>query len=351
MKARPFTAIHIIPTGVGASIGGFAGDAGPANRLISSCVDYLIANPNVVNAATLHNIPDNLIYTEGYSLDSFCKGNTALRIKQHKKIGVVFDSGIPESSLNININAINACKTVYGSNVIGYIITDKPVKVEFSLTENNFSTGTIGNPETLLKSCASIIEKGAEAIAVVCMFPDDNEEDLYSAGQGADPVGGVEAIISHLITSEFNIPCAHAPAFSYKTCLPSKIIVDPRTAAEYFSPTFLPCVIAGLNKAPQLIEREKAKSGDLIIDDISILVTPYNCLGSVPVIACIEKNISIIAIKNNSCVLDVTAKKLDIESQVIELENYLEATGYIIAIREGISPQSVRRPIQNSIGI
>lgn len=38
----------IVPTGVGACIGGFAGDALPVARTLSSVVDCLITHPNVI---------------------------------------------------------------------------------------------------------------------------------------------------------------------------------------------------------------------------------------------------------------------------------------------------------------
>lgn len=37
----------IVPTGVGAAIGGYAGDALPVVRALSSVVDCLISHPNV----------------------------------------------------------------------------------------------------------------------------------------------------------------------------------------------------------------------------------------------------------------------------------------------------------------
>jgi len=37
----------IVPTGVGAAIGGFAGDALPVARALASVVDCLISHPNV----------------------------------------------------------------------------------------------------------------------------------------------------------------------------------------------------------------------------------------------------------------------------------------------------------------
>lgn len=44
-----YNAVMIVPTGIGASIGGFAGDALPSAKLISTVVDTLITHPNVMN--------------------------------------------------------------------------------------------------------------------------------------------------------------------------------------------------------------------------------------------------------------------------------------------------------------
>jgi len=46
---REYTSVMIVPTGTGAAIGGFAGDALPVARaLSSSVVDCLITHPNVM---------------------------------------------------------------------------------------------------------------------------------------------------------------------------------------------------------------------------------------------------------------------------------------------------------------
>lgn len=47
--------------------------------------------------------------------------------------------------------------------------------------------------------------------------------------QGVDLLSGVEAVISHLVVKEFQIPCAHAPALSP---LPLSSSLSPRSAAE-----------------------------------------------------------------------------------------------------------------------
>lgn len=50
---RSYTSVMIVPTGVGASIGGFAGDALPVARTLSSVVDCLITHPNVIISSFL----------------------------------------------------------------------------------------------------------------------------------------------------------------------------------------------------------------------------------------------------------------------------------------------------------
>ncbi len=292
----------IVPTGVGASIGGFAGDASRwARELSKKC--KLIVNPNVVNAACFSGINENMYYVEGYTLDNFFRGNCCLLPSRDNKIGIVFDKSISQSVLNIHLNTINAVKTVYGINIIGYEITEKPVNVSFFINESEISMGNVGNLETIKLSSEKLIKQGAEAIAIVCAFPEEESED-YSNGIGVDPVGGVEAIISHYISKELKIPCAHSPAFENIEI--STEIVDARCSAEYITPTFLPCILIGLNQAPKITKKD-----GITINDLDFLVMPYNSLGGIPVFEAEKRNIPIYAIKENSTVLDVTSYKLN----------------------------------------
>ena len=332
MNKYDFTAAFIVPTGIGASIGGYAGDASPCVNLISK-ICPVITNPNAVNAAILSGINENILYTEGFAIDRFFKGEIALRPSKYNKIGVIFDKAIPENILNVHINTINAVKTVYGINVIGYEITKDVVGVNFSISESGISSGNVENSETLIKTGRSLIDKGAEALAVVCSF--DSSEDIdYSKGQGVDPIGGVEAIISHILTKEFNIPVAHAPAFN-DLSIDSKI-VDPRASAEYITTVFLPCVLLGLYNAPKLVNINNANYCDITLDKIKALIVPCDCLGGIPVLKAIENNIPVIAVEENKTVLDITAESLGIESKIIKVKNYHEAAGRLLALKEGI---------------
>ena len=286
----------IVPTGVGASIGGFAGDASRAARKISQKWE-LIVNPNVVNAACFSGITDSMLYVEGYSLDRFFKGEICLERSRNNKIGIIFDKAIKPEVLNVHINTMNAVEVVYGLNIIGYEITEEDVGVDFFVDNSGVSMGNVKNLLTLKNAAKKLIDKGAEAIAIVCRFPDEQGDD-YANGVGVDPVGGVEAIISHYISKEFSIPCAHAPAFDDIAI--STDIVDKRCSAEYITPTFLPCILVGLNQAPKL-----TKSG-ISINDLDFLIVPYNSIGGVPVLEASKKGIKVFAIKENQTVLDVT---------------------------------------------
>ena len=304
----------IIPTGVGACIGGFAGDASPyARKLSEKC--RLIVNPNVVNAGGFSGINDKMFYVEGFSLDEFFKGKIKLKPSVNNRIGVIFDRAIPEHIINVHINTINAVKAVYGIDIPFWEICSKNVGVNFKIDENGISNGSIENPETIINSGKSLLDKGCDALAIVCMFENPEIDNLeYSSGAGVDPVGGVEAIISHLISKELRVPCAHSPAFDDLEVTTK--IVDSKAASEYITPTFLPCILLGLNNAPLLSTRD-----GIGIENLDFLIMPYNSLGSTPVFECVKREIPIYAVKENSTVLDVTAERLGLNG-ITQIEKY-----------------------------
>lgn len=307
----------IVPTGVGASIGGYAGDASAVARKFA-IKSKLIVNPNVVNAGGFSGITDNMLYVEGYSLDSFFKGEVNLVPSKNNKIGIVYDKAIPNDVLNIHINTQNAVETVYGINILDCDETEEEVGVEFYINEQGISVGRVKNITTLEKSCADLIKKGCEAIAVVCMFDEPESDNAdYSLGKGVDPVGGVEAIISHSISKKFKVPCAHSPAFFDYSISP--VLVSPKSASEYITPTFLPCILLGLSQAPK-ITTDKTKG--INIQNLDYLVMPYNCLGSVPVFEALKRGIKVYAVKENKTELDVTKDKLFPNSDIIEVGSY-----------------------------
>ena len=303
----------IVPTGIGASIGGFAGDASPYAKKFNK-ISKLIVNPNVVNAGGFSGIDSNMLYIEGYSLDEFFKGKIGLKESSNNKIGIIIDKALPEDVLNVHINTINAVNAVYGIDCTEIEITEEEVGVEFFVNKQGISMGSVKNIKTLKKAGENLLKRGCEALAIVCLFDDETSED-YENGIGVDPIGGVEAIISHYISRELKVPCAHSPAFRDYSI--SSKIVNKKASSEYITPTFLPCILIGLNNAPKL-----TNNGNITIENLDYLVMPANALGAIPVFEAIKRNIKVFAIEENVTLLNVTNESIHATCGINIIDTY-----------------------------
>ena len=78
-RTSAFNAVMLIPTGVDCAIGGHAGDATPAARLLASQVDNLVLHPNVVNASDVNEQTDNCLYVEGSLICRMMMGTVGLQ--------------------------------------------------------------------------------------------------------------------------------------------------------------------------------------------------------------------------------------------------------------------------------
>jgi len=299
-----------IPTGIGAEIGGYAGDFGHIAREFSKYFKVII-NPNAVNAGVLSAINDNMYYVEGYAFDKFFKGEINLEPAYHKtgcynKTGVIFDKSIPDKILNLHINTINALKVVKGYDIPYFEITDEGVGVSLIKDKSGVSTGRVENEKTLLDAAKKLIKKGCSALAVVCYFDDECEDEDYNNGCGVDPIGGIEAVISHFLTKELNVPCAHSPAFSGLDITFEK--VSPKVASEFISSTYLPCVLDGLSRAPLLKKNDFNKGDTVTREDVKCLIVPDGALGSGAVISALRAGIKVCAV-HNPVILSIDCKK------------------------------------------
>jgi hypothetical protein len=341
---RPYTAILIVPTGVGAAIGGYAGDALPVARVIAQVCDRLITHPNVLNGASLYwNLP-NAFYVEGFGLDKFAAGCWGLRPVRNNKIGLLLDQAIEPDLRLRHLQAADAARATLGLTLTDYVITDAPLNVELRTTASGVSWGTIGNPDSLLRAAEILIKKaGAEAIAVVARFPDNIDEEAvqkYRQGQGVDSLAGAEAVISHLLVRTFQIPCAHSPALANTPPEPN---LSPRSAAEELGYTFLPCVLVGLSRAPQFIVERGAmgsKQEDIWADEVDVAIVPANACGSNALLSLSQIGCQIITVEENKTVIKVSPEPLGIKS--IRVNSYLEAVGVLVAHKAGINPAALR---------
>ena len=340
-----YPTLFIIPTGIRCEIGGFAGDALPTAKLLAAACGCLITHPNVMNGGTLSLNDEKILYVEGFSLNRFAKGEIALRKVNKQRIGIIFDSSIENDLLIRHLQAVDACVATLGICVDSYEITDKPLGIVIKNDVSGVSDGHIANPKSLIKAGEKLKRKGATAIAIVGQFPEDiNDEatNLYREGKGVDSISGVEAIISHLVSKFLKIPCAHAPALN-PIGLNKKL--DPRAASEEIGYTFLPSVLIGLSKAPDLVEIP-CKNQEISIhpDQVKSIVAPRGALGGEAVLACMERGLKIIAV-DNQCILNVDNEIMKYPN-LVEVDNYLEAAGILLTERYGLNLKSLKRPLQ-----
>ena len=114
---NPLPTVMVIPSGIGCLIGGFAGDAVPAARLLAAASGCLITHPNVLNGASLYWIDQRINYVEGYALDRFVDGDIALRPVRQQCVGLLLDAGIEQDLLQRHLQVVDGCRASLGLNI------------------------------------------------------------------------------------------------------------------------------------------------------------------------------------------------------------------------------------------
>ena len=344
----PLPTLMVIPTGIGCDLGGYAGDALPAARLLAAASGCLITHPNVMNGAALYWSDRRIHYVEGWSLNRFAAGDLLLRPVSRQRIGLLLDAGIEEPLRRRHVQAADACRASLGLEIGPVVTTDLPLEVQLERGPSGSSWGRLAQPDALIRAAERLVAAGATALAVVARFPDDDGSDAlaaYRQGSGVDALAGAEAVISHLLSRQFGLPCAHAPALAP---LPLEPDLDPRAAAEELGHTFLPCVLVGLSRAPDLVRPGAARLGDLAADQLGAVVVPDGALGGEAVLAAHGRGVPLIVVTSNASVLSVDAMALGLGagSPIHHAASYAEAAGLVVALREGISPEALKRPLR-----
>lgn len=321
--------VLIIPTGIGAEIGGHAGDGNPVAKLIASCCDRLITHPNVVNASDINEMTENMLYVEGSILDRFLEGEIDLEEVKSNRILVATNSPLK----NDTTNAVSAARATIGIDA-EIVILETPLKM-VSKIKNGIATGRVSGWRELIKQ---VEQFDYDALAI--HTPIDVERDVamnYYKNGGINPWGGVEAVASKLIANVLNKPVAHAPLENISSDDKEFYsifddIIDPRIAPEAISNCYLHSVLKGLWRAPRI-------GKGLSVDQVDFMVTPVNCVGR-PHEACLARKIPVIAVIENQTNLDD-----DMPEDFIVVDNYLEVIGIIQLMKCRISLDSIRRPI------
>ena len=348
-----FNVVFLIPTGIGAEIGGHAGDATPAARLIAQTCDTLILHPNVVNASDINEMPPNSLYVEGSVITRLLMGTVALAPVRRNRVLVLLDGSGDPIFINAAVNAVSAARASYGLVCPEVVKLSPPVRMKSRFTGFGTAAGQIeglGNVFAVLEEKEG--DYDAVAISSVIQVPKEFHQGYFdAAGAMVNPWGGVEAMLTHAISERFNLPSAHSPMFESKDIANyDPGVVDPRMAAEAISVTFFESVLKGLHRSPQLVTNpaQFTDIGVISASDIACLVIPHGCVG-LPTLAALEQGITVIAVRENKNLMDNDLMELPWRSDQLHIaENYWEAAGLLCAIRGGIAPESVRRPLEHT---
>jgi hypothetical protein len=328
----------VIPTGAGASIGGFIGDGGPVAQAFEAASDLTILHPNVVNGADLYGAGGKALYVDGFTLDEFFWGRSCLGAPVAKRVGLILDR-MSNEQRTLLINAANACCAVWGIDLIGYAECREPTRGTVRRSNIDHFLGELHNPFVLYEAAERLVAHGAQAIAVVTAIEGIPSEvwSSHYRGQSVNPVGAIEALISRAITWRTGVPCAHAPAY-VDAMASADDVIDPRAAAEVISRTGLPCVLRGLANASSVA------SDGVGIQDLTAIVVPFECAGGVPAIAARNYGIPLVAVRSNKCVVGVHADRLGLKT-MLPVENYAEAIAYVVTRKARISWRSIKGPL------
>ena len=349
-SSRGFNVALVVPTGVGCEVGGHAGDAGPVASLLAGVCDQLITHPNVVNASDINELPQNALYVEGSVLSRLLMGTIGLQPVRSNRLLTVIDEHQDEYFVNQHVNAVNAARACYGLDSTAVVRLNPPIKMFARYTPSGRAAGRVEGIDRLQEALEEYRGRfDAVAIASVVDVPHSYHTDYFkSSGEMINPWGGVEAMLTHWVSLAYNVPSAHSPMLeSQEIADINPGIVDSRIAAEAVSLTFMQCILKGLQRSPRIVTDTAlmAREEVLTAEDVDCLVIPEGCLG-LPTLASLEQGIKVIAVRENRNVMKNDFGELPwARGQYLLVENYWEACGVLAALRQGLAPESVRRPL------
>lgn len=332
--------LHIVPTGIQASVGGSLGDAMPANLALGS-LGLVVTHPNTCNGGALNVMdPSRILYVEGGGLDRLAREEIVLERVKSNKVGVAVDCGPGDEWVLDQVwNAVWGFWAHSGASIVGLEETREPVGGVAKRNKSGAFIGEVKNIEALFHAGERLIDRGAEALAVFT-FVDVSQSHWkqYFKDKAPNPVGGTEAIISHSLVRHFGIPAAHAPLLRRRETreLQKYGRVRPAAGLEAADPFYVWSVLRGLQFAPRFVS-ESAEDGSnflLSFRKVSALVCPASAMGGIPMMRAEALGIPILGIRQSETVLQVRASDLGYKN-AIELDSYLDAVGLLELIKSG----------------
>lgn len=341
-----FTAVLLIPTGIGAELGGHCGDGNAVARLVASTCDTLITHPNVVNASDINEMTENTLYAEGSILTRLLMGQIGLQKVRLNRILMLMDKH-PDKFFNEEIvNAVSSARITLGIDC-EVLELENSAGCKSIYSDSGRAVGEVENLEKLF-DIVKRYQADYDAVGLSTFIkvpPDYHRKYFLENEEMVNPWGGVEAMLTHSLAEIFDIPCAHSPMMTSREVMNLELgVVDPRKAPESASVAYLHCILKGLHRAPRVVSPEKGINAE----HISCMIISDKCVG-LPTLACIEQGIPVIAVRENRNKMrnNLTDLLFD-KGKLFIVDNYLEAVGVMNALKAGVSVESVRRPIKKT---
>ena len=349
--AASFNVVMLVPTGIGAEIGGHAGDASPAAALLAHSCDIMITHPNVLNASDLIHIPENALYAEGSVIAKMLMGTSRLIPVRSNRLLVIVQDHKDQLFTEAAVNAVNAARAYFGLYVTEVVMVDPNFTMRGEYGPSGSAGGTVQGIDRIWDILdARIGEFDAVALSSVIEIPSElHSSYYYREGDLINPWGGVEAMLTHAISLKYGVPAAHSPMFESREIAEMDVgVVDSRMAAEVISLTFFESVLRGLQRSPRIVGQEAGAMKGLGVEDISCLIIPDGCLG-LPTLAALHQGIKVIAVRENANIMRNDLAGLPWrDGHFFHVENYWEAAGVVNCLRMGLDPLSVRRPLRGA---
>lgn len=348
---RAFNAVFLVPTGIGAEIGGHSGDSGPVGRLLAAACDHLITHPNVGNAADINELPANALYVEGSVITDLLMGNVELRPVRGNRLVLLMERHTDPWFMDATVNMASAARAAAGFEVREVVVLERNFSMRSVYASSGRAAGVVEGLESVFKALDRR-RGGFDAVAVSSLIkvPPHYHKDYFADTNDrmVNPWGGVEAMLTHTLSRCYGVPTAHAPMMTSREVQTLDFgPVDPRKAAEPVSCTYLFSVLKGLHRSPAICPAgaHPAAAGRIGVENIHCLVIPDGCIG-LPTLAALAQGIPIIAVRGNrNCLTNDLHALPGAREGIHHVDSYLEAVGVMTALRGGISLEAVRRPI------
>ncbi|NET10354.1 MAG: DUF3326 domain-containing protein, partial [Symploca sp. SIO2B6] len=238
-------------------------------------------------------------------------------------------------------------------NIDPVVVTSGPIETACTYSKFGNASGEFRGMDELMHALDVVDNSSVGAVALMTtLIVDDAVRQAYYRGETiANPWGGAEAIMTHTTTNFFPLTAAHAPLLLEWEHTGFGKLVDPRDGAELISSAYVCSPLNGLINSPRPVRFETpvaAGETRLSVENISAVVMPETTVGNIPFLAALDQNVPVILVKDNTTMYDITPEALQIETrnrQIYRVNSYMEASGLLLALRNGITPESTTRPM------